>query len=125
MANAGIVIGYDETTFTPDKPLSREELLAIKCGLDMGGVPDKNKDHESVHRLWQWGDVQKVSQRYLDALYSEYFNSSKNVDRTFGAIKMLKPQQAVTRGEAAICVWCVGDGHEKRTAAEALKPAAP
>ena len=121
MANAGIVIGYDATTFKPEKALSREELIAIKCGLDMGGAPDKDKNHESVHLVWHWGDAQQISRRYLDAIYSEYFNSAKNVDRTFGAIKMLKPQQAVTRGEAAICVWCVGDSHEKRTAAEALK----
>jgi outer membrane murein-binding lipoprotein Lpp len=123
MANAGVVIGYDETTFKPDRPLSREELIGIKCGLDQGGVTDRNKDHGSVDRIWHWGDVRKISRRYLDAIYSEYFNSAKNVDRTFGAIKMLKPQQAVTRGEAAICVWRIGDGHKCRTAAEALQAA--
>jgi hypothetical protein len=125
MANAGIVIGYDETTFKPDKPLSREELIAIKCGLDQGGVQDKNKNYGSVDLVWHWSDSRKISRRYLDAIYSEYFNSAKNVDRTFGAIKMFKPQQTVTRGEAAICVWRIGDGHESRTAAEVLKTATP
>jgi hypothetical protein len=121
MANAGIVIGYDETTFKPDRSLSREELIAIKCGLDQGGVQYKSNSYSEIELVWHWSDARKVSRRYLDAMYSEDFNSAKNVDRTFGAIKMLKPQQAVTRSEAAICMWRIGDGHESTTAAEALQ----
>jgi hypothetical protein len=125
MANAGLVIGYDETTFKPDKSLSREEMIAIKCGLDQGGVQYKSNNYSDIETVWHWSDARKVSRRYLDALYSEHFNSAKNVDRAFGAIKMFKPQQAVTRGEAAICMWCIGDGNEKVTAAEALNPTPP
>jgi hypothetical protein len=121
MANAGMVIGYDETTFKPDKPLTREELIAIKCGLDQGGVRFRDRDHERVELMWHWTDTRKISRQHLDAIYSEYFNEAKNVSRTFGAIKMLRPQQAVTRGEAAICIWRIGDGSEGVTAAEAPK----
>ena len=123
LEEAGVVIGYDETSFKPDKALSREELIAIKCGLDQGGVAYKNKSYNAIELVWHWSDARKVSKRYLDAMYSEDFNSAKNVDRTFGAIKMFKPQQAVTRGEAAICMWRIGDGHESTTAAEALQGA--
>jgi hypothetical protein len=123
MANAGMVIGYDETTFKPDKALSREEMIAIKSGLDQGGVYYKKGDYGDVERLWQWSDARKVSPRYVNAVCSEHFNRAKNVDRTFGAIKMFKPQQAVTRGEAAICIWRIGDDNERMTAAEALQSA--
>jgi hypothetical protein len=119
------VIGYDKTTFRPDKALSREELIAIKCGLDQGGVQYKNQGYDEVSRVWNWTDVRKISPQYLDAIYSEHFNDAKNVDRAFGAVKLFRPQQAVTRGEAAICLWRIGDGSQKTTAAEALKSAAP
>lgn len=124
MANAGIAVGYDETTFKPDRPLSREEMISIKCGLDQGGLSAKNASYNDIDLVWKWTDHQKVSKRYLDALYSEHFNDAKNVDRAFGAIKMFKPQQAVTRGEAAICIWRIGDSNGK-TAADALKPTTP
>ena len=41
------------------------------------------------------------------------------------AVELLKPQQPVTRGEAAICIWHIGDGPESRSAAEALKTVTP
>jgi hypothetical protein len=125
VANSGIAIGYDDVTFKPDKPLTREELIGIKCGLDQGGVQYKNQKHSDVDIVWHWSDFQKVNKRFLDAIYSEHFNDAKNVDRTFGAIKMFRPQQSVTRGEAAICIWQIGDGNSKKTAAEALSPAPP
>jgi hypothetical protein len=119
--NAGIAIGYDDVTFKPEKALSREELIAIKCGLDQGGVRFKGRDHADVWVVWHWSDTERISRQHLDAIYSEQFNEAKNVSRTFGAIKMFRPQQAVTRGEAAICLWRMGDGDDSITAADALK----
>ncbi|MBC5809345.1 MAG: S-layer homology domain-containing protein, partial [Candidatus Eremiobacteraeota bacterium] len=38
MSDAGISVGFPDKTFKPDASLTREQMLAIKSGLDRGGV---------------------------------------------------------------------------------------
>ncbi len=150
IANAGIAVGYDQTTFKPDQPLTREQMISIKIGLDKGGIEDhilsnKREGNEEItaDRLASgvpnWSDRTQISKRFIPAFNSEYYifpadwplprseDRFKNVDRTFGAIKSLKPQAPVTRAEAALCISLIGnhasntDELDFRTAEQALQ----
>jgi predicted Ser/Thr protein kinase len=117
MANAGFTIGVDPTTFSPDTPLTREQMIAIKVGLDQGGLDVPSSDY-----IPAWTDRDQISPAFKPALEVEYARNTqvKNVERTFGAIKTFNPQAAVTRAQATLCIWLIGNS-EPRSAEDALK----
>ena len=43
LANAGFSVGYVDGTFRPDKPITREEMIAMKVGVDMGKSSEPQK----------------------------------------------------------------------------------
>jgi hypothetical protein len=125
MANAGIAVGVDEKNFKPDQPITREEMMAIKYGLDVGGI-----DAPKESAMPKWSDRDKISKKLLPSFKAMYAgqNDIRNVERTYGAIKAFKPQAPVTRGEAAVCIAAIGDHSSQgktignfRTVAEALQ----
>jgi hypothetical protein len=99
MANAGFVIGVDQTHFAPDRPISREEMLAIKIGRDYRGSAAGDP------RGLPYTDKMKVSPTYAGAVggAASVF-STRDIGRVWGSIKTLNPQKPVTRGEAALCL---------------------
>jgi S-layer homology domain len=109
MANSGIAIGYDEKTFKPDQPLTREEMISIKDGLDQGAVEGIHRDNASQF-ISKFSDSEEVSQRFRGSIARDItsMQSNKNINRTFGAIKVLKPKAPVTRAEAAIAMSVIG-----------------
>ncbi len=117
MANAGFTIGVDATTFNPDAPLTREQMIAIKVGLDQGGLDVPSSDY-----IPAWTDRDQISPAFKPALEVEYARNTqiKNVERTFGAIKTFNPQSAVTRAQASVCIWLIGNS-EPRSAEDTLK----
>jgi outer membrane murein-binding lipoprotein Lpp len=153
VANAGIAVGYDETTFKPDQPLTREQMIAIKIGVDKGGIedrilnPEKKETMDSVKPdelapgVPDWTDRKQISPKFIPAFNSQYYtfeevagsglsrreDKFKNVDRTFGTIKAFRPQNPVTRAEAAACISLIGNHTteqskiDARTAEQALK----
>lgn len=56
-----------------------------------------------------WTDLDKISKRYQAAIHPEACNDNDKVGRVFGALKAC-PQETVTRGQAALCLWSIGDG---------------
>lgn len=114
LANTGFIAGFDEKTYRPDESLTREQLIAIKVGVDMGGIPtDLPTDLSSApYSFPDWTDKVQISKQFINSLMAEYENSRRdirNVERTFGALKMFKPQTPVTRAEAAVCISAIGD----------------
>lgn len=104
MVDAGFVIGYDETTFAPDRPLSREELVAIKGAVDY----NENKTSASLQsHQSNWSDSHKISTKYYGAFYWDRYTHSPNIERTFGSFKAFRPQQNATRAEASICLTAI------------------
>jgi Protein kinase domain/S-layer homology domain len=118
MMNAGIAIGVNDTEFRPNDPLTREQMIAIKVGIDLKGDL-KNSD---VDYIPNWSDKDKISPYFKGALNVEYRSNTRvrNVERVYGVIKTFRPQQAVTRAEGVVCMWQIGNGYEPRTAAAAL-----
>ena len=119
LANAGFVVGVDEKHFAPDQDLTREEMIAIKVPVDLGGDPYKNTGLADVRAAFPFSDVDKISRRYYDAIYGDNFDGSKNITRVFGQVRTFQPQRAVTRSDAAQCISTIGN-YTPRSATEAL-----
>jgi|HubBroStandDraft_2_1064218.scaffolds.fasta_scaffold04071_6 hypothetical protein len=146
MYDAGFAIGFPDKTFKPDVPLTREQMIAIKEAVDRGGVA---KYYVS---FWEsttpdWKDKQQINKQFRGAVAEDsgldrYAIAQAqpalvigNVPRAFGAIAMLRPQQPVTRAEAALILWKIGSHNDRvlnakpddapRSAADALAPPTP
>jgi hypothetical protein len=115
MANAGYSVGYEDKTFKPDQPITREEMIGIKHGVDGGGFYTTTS--------LPYSDSAKVDKRYVNALYADMIMDDgpkgSNVIRAFGPIKALKPKEPVLRYEAAATLWQT-DGYGHNTASMAL-----
>ena len=96
-ANAGFAVGYDNNTFKPDQPITREEMIAIKVGLDGNEVYEPLKN---IKGYLKFTDADQISPKYTGYIYHDQFGK-KNIGRAFGSVKNFKPQQAVKRHEAA------------------------
>jgi hypothetical protein len=107
MANAGFITSSNEKLFYPEQPLTREEMMAIKLELDIGGVSEP----PGKSSIPNWSDRNKISQKLLPFFQAMYAgqNDLKNIERTYGAVKTLKPQAPVTRAEAAVCISAIGN----------------
>ena len=119
VANMGIVIGIDKTHFQPDRPLTREEMVAIKTGRDASDSWKTRTGFGDLKYVLPVTDVGKISKSYWDAIYSDYFNSSYNIKRVFGPIKTFFPTKPLTRAEAAIALQSIGN-FKRMTAEKAL-----
>ena len=124
ISNAGYSIGYKDGTFKPDKPLTREEMMGIKIGLDVGkDIPPYRSQMEAV---WKYSDGKSVDERFTGFIEQDYYVSGplgSNTQRAFGKIGTFKPKQAVLRYEAAGTLWQQGQfgNNGDITATDAIK----
>jgi len=124
VSNAGYSIGYKDGSFRPDNPLTREEMLGIKVGVDVG--KDLNPWRSQMDTVWKFSDGKDVDERFTGYVHQDFYVSGpngSNIQRAFGKIGTFRPKQAVTRAEAAATLWQFGQfGETQRTnAAEAGK----
>lgn len=102
LVDAGFVIGVDPTHFAPDRPITRQEMVAIKYQVDVGAkaTPDPS---QSASSLAQFVDKDQVSKLYITAIDRDlYDGGTANIQRIWGKTLYLHPTKAVTRGEAAV-----------------------
>lgn len=121
LSDAGIAVGFPDKSFKADQPLTREQMIAIKSGLDRGGVEKSYAADVSYARynLPAWKDKDKVAKTYAAAVATDVQDDPKdgspkidNIGRAFGAIAMFRPQQPVTRAQAAVALNVIG-AHER------------
>jgi hypothetical protein len=106
LANSGYVVGIDAKHFQPDRPITREEMVAIKAQVDEGATITP----VDLMYLSQFGDANKVNKRYTGAIHEDFsVRTTHNIGRVYGNIKMLQPQKPVTRAEAAIALSVIAD----------------
>jgi hypothetical protein len=145
--DAGFAVGFPDKTFKPDAALTHEQMIAIKESVDRGGVqsyyianwdstmPDW-KDKDQIDNVFR-GAIAEDSglDRTAVVNWSHPNLVIENVPRAFGAIAMFRPQEPVTRAQAAVVLWKMGAHTDHianptpddvpRTAADALAPPSP
>lgn len=124
LACAGYSIGYEDDSFHPDQALTREEMLGIKLGVDVGKTLDPWRSQ--MDAVWKFSDGKDVAERFTGYIHQDYYVSGphgSNIQRAFGKIGAFHPKQAVLRGEAAATLWQFGQfGFTQRiTAASSIK----
>ena len=107
MADAGYVIGIDKTHFAPDRPLTREELLAIQVSRYSNGAKlDPITSAQGMYCV-HLADAAAISKPYWPAFNHDQctgFNGQDDLHRIFGSVKTLHPQRPATRAEVAIAL---------------------
>ena len=127
LSDAGVALGFPDKTFKGDQSLTREQMIAIKSGLDRGGVHKSfvKDDNYARYNMPPWKDKDKISKTYAAAVATDVDDDPKsaseakidNIGRTFGAIAMFRPQQPVTRAQAAVVLNVIG-AHAESTSYE-------
>lgn len=113
-ANAGYAVGYDDKTFKPDQPITREEMIAIKIGLDT------EKNHKPTTLGLKYSDTDQIDSRYTGFIRIDHVHN--NIERAFGNVKTLKPKQVVKRHEAAATLWKIGYDTAEKALKKQAKP---
>jgi hypothetical protein len=117
MASAHYAIGVDATHFAPDRPITREEMIAIKAGRDESGAAMPPVDIMFLH----YSDNAEITKIYTGAIHEDTsVRTSNNVSRVWGSIKTLYPQKPVTRAEAVLCLSEFGGEIPDASAAKAV-----
>jgi S-layer homology domain len=91
MINAGFAVGFDEKAFKPNEPLTREQMIAIKIGVDKGGLEevvlnpagkrfstltiDGNalKSNTLAAKVPDWTDRNQISKQFIPAFNSQAY----------------------------------------------------
>jgi hypothetical protein len=108
LANAGFVIGKDKTHFAPAKPITREEMIAIKAQVDEGGPIQTDP---SLIQFISYNDKATINPQFYGAVHEDSsVRTTNNIARIWGSIKVLHPRRPLTRGEAAVAIAQVGSG---------------
>jgi outer membrane murein-binding lipoprotein Lpp len=112
LVNGGYIAGFDATHFQPDTLVTREQLIGILSGLKY--VKNYNAKPEDLALLKKRGydalgskyeDARQVNERYAWACYVDNYNTcTGKMVEIIGPTKLLRPQTAITRAQAAIAV---------------------
>lgn len=110
---AGIAVGYEDHTFRPEKAISREEMFSIKGALNQiisYGKGDLAGATGDWYYYTVYTDGPSVPRSLAGGL--RVAHNDGEIGRIYGTIKTLKPKQAVTRAEAALCASVLGSSRE-------------
>ncbi len=126
LANAGYSVGYEDGTFRADKPITREEMIGMKVGVDCGKSYDPYPGQMAF--VWKFSDAKKIDNRFTGYIHQDYYTAGANgtnIARAFGKVGTFHPQQAASRAEAAGTIWQFGQfEHQGGSAGKALEKAA-
>ena len=119
LANAGLI--SSSSSFRPNDPLLREELVQWKIPLDLR-QPLPSATLESVSQSWGFKDSDRISENALNAIFADaQLRDLSNIRRSFGFTTLLQPQKPVTRAEAAASLWYFGTAVDGTSVSKALE----
>ncbi|OIP75980.1 MAG: hypothetical protein AUK48_06460 [Oscillatoriales cyanobacterium CG2_30_44_21] len=119
LANAGLIGGTGDR-FSPDDPLSREEMVQWKIPLDLR-QPLPNATIENIRQSWGFRDSDLISVKALSAIFADsQLRDLSNIRRSFGFTTLLQPQKPITRAEAAASLWYFGTATDGLSVKKAL-----
>ena len=119
LANAGLI--SSSSSFRPNDPLLREELVQWKIPLDLR-QPLPSATLESVSQSWGFKDSDRISENALNAIFADaQLRDLSNIRRSFGFTTLLQPQKPVTRAEAAASLWYFGTAVDGTSVSKVLE----
>ncbi len=123
LANAGFSVGYEDNTFHAERPITREELIGMKIGVDCGKAFEPYRGQMAF--VWKFSDSKDVNEKFTGYIHQDFYVSGQygsNIQRAFGKLGAFHPRNPVTRAEAAGTLWQMGQwGNHGYTASNVLK----
>lgn len=117
--------GDTSTLFRPNAPLTRETLLQWKVPLDQQGRLSPSTI-DRIQQTWGFKDSQRIAPPAINAVAADYLAGDlSNIRRVWGETLLLQPQKPVTRAEAAVALWYIGNGTEGLSAAMVKQAPSP
>jgi hypothetical protein len=104
LVDAGFVVGVDPQHFAPDRPITRQEMVAIKYQVDVGrkATPDPS---DNASKLSDYVDAKEVSPLYITAILLDLHDGGTgDIERVWGKTVYLHPTTPLTRAEAAVAL---------------------
>jgi hypothetical protein len=113
---SGLTQDSSAVNFLPDKPLTREDLIAWKVPLDFRkGLPVASLD--TIKETWGFQDAASIEPRIWRSLYIDWQNGEQsNLKRAFGYTRLFQPKKPVTLAEVAAVLWYFGYQGEGKSA---------
>ncbi|MBV5260895.1 S-layer homology domain-containing protein [Synechococcus moorigangaii CMS01] len=103
---AGFIFGFEDGSFRPNDPLTREQMIALKSQLDSKGNSRRSPEQlrQGLQHTRGFHDVADMDDRYLSYIAFDAGNAAggRNFERVYGTTRLYQPKAAVTRAEAAI-----------------------
>lgn len=109
LANAGYSVGYEDGTFKSTQPITREEMISMKVGVDCGKALEPWRSQ--LETVWKFSDSKNIAERYTGYIHQDFYVSGpygSNIQRAFGKIGTFHAKAPVTRAEAAGTLWQIG-----------------
>lgn len=126
LAEAGLIPStlkndINAINFNPDKPLTREDLIAWKIPLDIRqALPSTSLD--TIKETWGFQDATKIDPKIWSHLYLDWQNGdNSNIKRAFGYTTIFQPKKTVTYIEASTVLWLFGYQNETTSAQQVLE----
>ncbi|KAL6909619.1 hypothetical protein ACP4OV_001900 [Aristida adscensionis] len=99
---------YD--TFSPESPLSRQDLVSWKMALDKRQLPEV--DRNSLFKASGYIDIDKINAAAWPALAADLGAGDQSITAlAFGFTRLFQPGKPVTKGQAALAI-STGDSAE-------------
>ncbi|MCE1247217.1 MAG: S-layer homology domain-containing protein [Firmicutes bacterium] len=111
LADAGYDLKSSGRLFEPDKNITRQEMVYIRCQIEYNISPKetasvmKNPKAAIASLSKYYDDAEKISPRYLFAFTKDMQNNFSVIKSCFGTTRLLKPQKKLTREEAAASIY--------------------
>lgn len=108
------------TTFRPDDPLQRQDLLLWKVPLDQrSALPTATANR--IAQDWGFQDADKIAASAQAAVLADHqLGEFSNILRAFGYTLLFQPQKPVTQAEAAATLWRFGPVDSGVTASDLI-----
>ncbi|XP_009400260.2 uncharacterized protein LOC135673625 isoform X4 [Musa acuminata AAA Group] len=100
----------DYVLFSPDSPLSRQDLISWKMALERRQLPEVDKNH--LYQCTGYIDVDKINPDAWPALIADFAGGEQGITAlAFGYTRLFQPDKPVTKAQAAIAI-ATGDAAE-------------
>ncbi|VAI82223.1 unnamed protein product [Triticum turgidum subsp. durum] len=89
--------------FSPDSPLSRQDLVSWKMALDKRQLPEVDKN--SLYKTSGYIDIDKIDTAAWPALVADLGAEDQSITAlAFGFTRLFQPDKPVTKGQAALAL---------------------